>query len=97
MLRDTIHGDNHAVAAARLDGRWLMLDNRRMAMVEDADVRNYQPTFAIDQHGVMRYADAALLADALGPTRCAGDRQCPWRLSVPSFATPNLLNLPTNN
>ena len=41
VLHDTIHGDNHAVAAARLDGRWLMLDNRRMAMVEDSDVRNY--------------------------------------------------------
>jgi hypothetical protein len=28
-----------------------------MAMVEDADVRNYRPTFVIDQHGVMKYAD----------------------------------------
>ena len=43
-----------------------MLDNRRMAMVEDSDVRNYQPTFVIDQQGVMRYADAPLLADASG-------------------------------
>ena len=64
VLHDTIHGDNHAVAAARLDGRWLMLDNRRMAMVEDSSMRNYQPTFVIDQNGVMRYADAPLLADA---------------------------------
>ena len=54
------------MAAARLDGRWLMLDNRRMAMIEDADVRNFQPTFVIGQHGVMRYADAPLLADAVG-------------------------------
>jgi predicted transglutaminase-like cysteine proteinase len=66
VLRDTIHGEDHAVAAARLDGRWLMLDNRRMAMIEDADVRNFQPTFVIGQHGVMRYADAPLLADAVG-------------------------------
>ena len=43
VLRDTIHGEDHAVAAARLDGRWLTLDNRRMAMVEDADVRNFRP------------------------------------------------------
>src|SRR5207248_4663919 len=65
VLRDTIHGEDHAVAAARVDGRWLMLDNRRMAMVEDAHVRNYRPTFVIDQHGVMRYADSSpLLADA---------------------------------
>ena len=66
VLRDTIHGEDHAVAAARLDGHWLTLDNRRMAMVEDADVRNFRPTFVIGQHGVMRYADAPLLADASG-------------------------------
>jgi hypothetical protein len=35
-----------------------------MAMVEDSDVRNYRPTFVIDQHGVMKYGDAPLLADA---------------------------------
>ena len=63
-MHDTIRGEDHAVAAARLDGHWLTLDNRRMAMVEDSDVRNYRPTFVIDQHGVMRYADAPLLADA---------------------------------
>jgi predicted transglutaminase-like cysteine proteinase len=62
VLHDTIHGDNHAVAAARLDGRWLMLDNRRMAMVEDSDVRNYQPTFVIDGESVRRYEAAPMLS-----------------------------------
>ena len=62
IMHDTIHGEDHAVAAARLDGRWLTLDNRRMAMVEDSDVRNYRPTFLIDQHGAMKYSDAPLLA-----------------------------------
>ena len=66
VLHDTIHGEDHAVAAARLDGRWLMLDNRRMAMVEDADVRNFRATFAIGPHGVMRYMDASLLANVSG-------------------------------
>jgi predicted transglutaminase-like cysteine proteinase len=66
VLHDTIHGEDHAVAAARLDGRWLMLDNRRMAMVEDINVRNFQPTFVIGEHGVMRYIDAPLLADSSG-------------------------------
>ena len=50
IMRDTIRGEDHAVAAARLDGHWLTLDNRRMAMVEDAQVRNYRPTFVIDQY-----------------------------------------------
>ena len=62
VMRDIISGEDHAVAAARLDGHWLMLDNRRMAMIEDAYVRNYRPTFVIDQHGVMKYADPPLLA-----------------------------------
>src|SRR6266852_1356474 len=64
VMRDTIRGEDHAVAAAKLDGHWLMLDNRRMAIVEDANVRNYRPTFAIDQTGVMQYADTPLLAVA---------------------------------
>jgi predicted transglutaminase-like cysteine proteinase len=62
IMRDVIRGEDHAVAAARLDGHWLMLDNRRMAMVEDAQLRNYRPTFVIDQTGIMRYVDAPLLA-----------------------------------
>jgi predicted transglutaminase-like cysteine proteinase len=64
IMHDTIHGEDHAVAAARLDGHWLMLDNRRMAMVEDSDVRNYRPTFVIDQANVMRYTDSPLVAEA---------------------------------
>jgi predicted transglutaminase-like cysteine proteinase len=66
IMRDTIRGEDHAVAAARLDGQWLTLDNRRMAMIDDAQVRNYRPTFVIDQYGVMRYVDAPLLANLSG-------------------------------
>jgi len=71
VMHDTIHGDDHAVAAARLDGHWLMLDNNRMMMVEDTYIRNYRPTFVIDQHQVMRYADTPLLANATGPVPAA--------------------------
>ena len=64
IMHDTISGEDHAVAAARLEGRWLTLDNRRMAMVEDVYVRNYRPTFVIDQSGVRQYVDLALQARA---------------------------------
>jgi predicted transglutaminase-like cysteine proteinase len=67
IMRDTIHGEDHAVAAARLDGHWLTLDNRRMAMVEDADVRYYRPLFVINQSGVMQYIDTSLLATVPEP------------------------------
>jgi predicted transglutaminase-like cysteine proteinase len=64
IMRDIFHGEDHAVTAARLDGHWLMLDNRRMAMVEDADVRNYRPLFVIDETGLSRYVDQPLEARA---------------------------------
>jgi hypothetical protein len=35
-----------------------------MAMIEDTDIRNFRPTFVIGEHGVMRYADVSLLAEA---------------------------------
>jgi predicted transglutaminase-like cysteine proteinase len=63
VMRDLLQGKDHAVAAARLDGRWLMLDNRRMAMIDDAHVRNYRPLFVIDQSTVMKYSDTPLSAD----------------------------------
>ena len=66
IMRDTIRDENHAVAAARLDGRWLMLDNRRMAMVDDTHVRNYRPLFSIDQYGPMQYVDEPLRAEQPG-------------------------------
>jgi predicted transglutaminase-like cysteine proteinase len=64
ILRDTIRQEDHAMVAARLQGRWLLLDNRRMAMVEDAQLRNYQPTFVIDHAGVRQYSAAPLLSVA---------------------------------
>ena len=59
VLRDTINGEGHAVAMAQLDQHWLTLDNRRMAMVEDSDVRNIRPLFVIDGNDVMKYVDTA--------------------------------------
>jgi predicted transglutaminase-like cysteine proteinase len=57
VMHDVLQNEDHAVAAARLDGRWLMLDNRRMAMIDDAHVRNYHPLFVIGDTAVMKYLD----------------------------------------
>ena len=62
-----IRGEGHAVAAARLDGHWLILDNRRMAMIDDTNLRNYRPLFVIDDNGVMKYSDAPLVASVPAP------------------------------
>ena len=58
VLRDDIREEDHAVVAARLDGTWLMLDNRHMAMIDDHHLRDYHPVFLIDHDGVSRYPDA---------------------------------------
>src|SRR5580658_3713706 len=63
VVHDTASGEGHAVAAARLDGHWLTLDNRRMALVEDADARNYRPLFVIDQDSVLQYVATPVLAN----------------------------------
>jgi predicted transglutaminase-like cysteine proteinase len=57
VVRDTVRGEDHAVTMARLEDHWLALDNRRMAMIEDADLRNLRPLFVINDHDVMRYDD----------------------------------------
>lgn len=57
IMHDPVRGEDHAVAAARLDGRWLTLDNRHMAMVEDVQLLNYRPIFLIEAAGVKRYRD----------------------------------------
>jgi predicted transglutaminase-like cysteine proteinase len=62
VMADMMRGEGHAVTAVRLDGHWLMLDNQRMAMVEDLNVRHYRPLFVIDDAGLKRYSDAPLLA-----------------------------------
>jgi predicted transglutaminase-like cysteine proteinase len=62
VLRDLLHGEDHAAVLARLDGHWLMLDNRRMAMIEDVDVRGHRPLFVIGDDGVMRYEEPSPVA-----------------------------------
>jgi len=64
VLRDLARGEDHAVVSARLDGHWLTLDNRRMTMIEDIDVRNHRPLFVIDDGGVMRYEAEPVSASA---------------------------------
>lgn len=65
VVRDVRAGEEHAVVAAKLDGHWLVLDNRRMAMVEDDAARSYQPLFALYQSAVMKYVDEPVRVSAM--------------------------------
>jgi hypothetical protein len=49
-------GLDHAVLAVREGGRWLVLDNRRDAIADAAELPHYTPLFALDAEGVKLYA-----------------------------------------
>ena len=56
VLRNRAARQEHAVLAARLDGRWLLLDNRFSTLTEDADASRFTPLFAMDHQGVHLFA-----------------------------------------
>jgi predicted transglutaminase-like cysteine proteinase len=46
----------HAVVALRHEGRWLVLDNRTLRLVESSAVLgHYQPLYALDRRGVWQF------------------------------------------
>ena len=45
-----------AVLAARLDGRWLILDSRRSELVDDSEATSFAPQFTINGRGVQLFA-----------------------------------------
>jgi predicted transglutaminase-like cysteine proteinase len=67
IVRDLAVGQDHAVVAARLDDKWIVLDNRRFVLVEDSEMRRVQPLFALDHDGVRQFVPTTV-ADA-GDTR----------------------------
>jgi predicted transglutaminase-like cysteine proteinase len=64
IVRNVAAGEDHAVAAARLDGNWIMLDNRWLTLVEDSKMRRVIPLFVLDDDGVRQFAPAARYAAA---------------------------------
>src|SRR4029079_6158042 len=66
LFRDGSLRQDHAVLAARLDGHWLILDSRRPELVNDSEVTNYMPLFAIGHRGVQLFAAPYARRDLLG-------------------------------
>jgi predicted transglutaminase-like cysteine proteinase len=60
IVRNTAANEDHAVAAVRLDGEWIMLDNRWLTLVEDVDMPQAIPLFVLDQDGVGKFVPAAM-------------------------------------
>ena len=55
IIRNTFPNEYHAVLAARVDGDWLILDNRTLTLVRDTSLRGATPEFVLDRRGVRRF------------------------------------------
>jgi predicted transglutaminase-like cysteine proteinase len=90
--RDRTVRQDHAVLAARLEGRWLILDNRWSELKEDSADLNFTPLFAIDHAGVFLlakpYAKRSPLAGEVeaAPAAAAASNEAPgeWTAQTPS-------------
>jgi len=58
VVRNNAAGQQHAVVAVRLDGDWVILDNRWLAMVRDREMWRATPLFELDDSGVRRFLAA---------------------------------------
>lgn len=87
LVKDHAARQDHAVLAVRLEGRWLVLDNRWDALVESRELRRFMPLFALGGDGVELFAtpyaaraldddESAVEPAAREPER-AGLRQAP--------------------
>jgi predicted transglutaminase-like cysteine proteinase len=55
ILRNLFPHEDHAAVAARVDGQWIILDNRRLALVRDSDMMRSIPIFVLDENGARRF------------------------------------------
>lgn len=100
LVRDRAVRQDHAVLAAHLGDRWLILDNRRSELIEDADASSFTPLFAINHDGVhlfaAPYAKRQLLTSEVeaAPAAASGD-PAEWSgLEVSSEGISQLNTLP---
>lgn len=97
LVRDRAVQQDHAVLAVRDAGRWLILDNRNLALAEPTSLPQFMPLFSLDDQGVKLvaapYAEKLRVKDLSRetlPTPAAAQAQAPSSSALPS-ATPYLL------
>jgi predicted transglutaminase-like cysteine proteinase len=55
--------ESHAVVAVREEGRWLILDNRSLAVVESSELlRQSAPLYSLDHRGVRQFFEQPQVA-----------------------------------
>ena len=78
VLRNLLPKEDHAAVAARVDGQWLILDNRRLALVRDTKMVGSIPKFVLDEDGTRRFV----------PSNRAGQGPSAGRSSPARFVRP---------
>ena len=60
IVRDLAVDAGHAVVAVRLEGGWIMLDNRRQTLVDDREMRRVIPLFVLNRDGVKQFVPVTI-------------------------------------
>jgi predicted transglutaminase-like cysteine proteinase len=55
ILKNVFPNESHAAVATRVEGQWLILDNRTLTLVRDTEVTRATPEFVLDHEGVKRF------------------------------------------
>ena len=55
LVRNLLRDEDHAILAARVDGKWYVLDNRWLALVPDSQLAHVIPLFVLDEAGVKEF------------------------------------------
>jgi predicted transglutaminase-like cysteine proteinase len=72
ILQQRARPESHAVVAVREEGRWLILDNRSLALVESSELlRQYAPLYSLDRRGVRLFIEQPQVVQTFGEA-CAG-------------------------
>ena len=50
IVRNLARAEDHAVAAARVDDQWLILDNRHMLLLNDSQATGLTPLVTLDHN-----------------------------------------------
>ncbi|MGO9698797.1 MAG: transglutaminase-like cysteine peptidase [Xanthobacteraceae bacterium] len=64
IMHDLATGEDHAVVTARLEQKWIVLDNRRLTLLEDVEIAHVVPLFVLGHDGVKQFAPTAVASEA---------------------------------
>ena len=74
ILNSKLRHDVHAVVAVRNDGRWIILDNRSLSLVDANEILDrYIPLYVLDQHGVRQFVLPKQMAEGVDAAPCGSD------------------------